>query len=121
MTTRLPIQRLAARQFALTLKLFADCVHVGTFKNSFGTATPNVPFLFAGLPAFGIESSSLTRSDVCAYVSSAHLPASYRLAGSEVVYYWVGQADFYFTVICGAVDPTGSFWCLFLRPTVPPK
>ena len=121
MSRAIPLQRLAARQFAAALKLFADCVHVGTFKDSLGVETQNVPFLFAGLPAFGTETSGLTRSDVCAYCSTAYVPASYRLAGTEVVYYWVGQTDFYFTVVCGAVDPTGSFWCLFLRPATAPK
>jgi hypothetical protein len=117
----IPLQRIASRQFTRALKLFADCVHVGTFQFALGTATQGVPFLFAGLPAFGVESSGLTRSDVCAYVSSAYVPADYRLSGAEKLWYSLGQKEFYFEVICGAVDPTGSFWCLFLRPAYTPK
>jgi hypothetical protein len=117
------LRRLAARHFAEALRLFADCVHVGNWKDSFGTITENVPFLFAGLPAFGIETSGLTRSDVCAYVSSALIPANYTLAGTEHVWYYPngGNQEVYFNVICGAADPTGSFWCLFLCPAYPLK
>jgi hypothetical protein len=117
----IPLQRIASRLFALHLKLVKDCVRVGTFQFALGNAVENVPFLFDGLPSYGLNTSGLTRSDVCALVSSAHLPADYRLAGTEHVWYTLGQKEFYFTVVCGAVDPTGSVWCLFLRPGYTPK
>jgi hypothetical protein len=72
--------------FAELLRLFADCVHVGIWRDSGANDTTNVPFLFAGLPAFGIETSGITRSDVCAYVSTCYIPASYRLGGTEHVW-----------------------------------
>jgi hypothetical protein len=123
MAAPIPLQRLAARHFADLLRLFADCVHVGFWRDSSGADTTNVPFLFAGLPAFGIETSGITRSDVCAYVSTCYIPASYRLGGTEHVWYYPGGGpqEVYFNVICGAADPTGSFWCLFLRPAYAPK
>ena len=38
---------MAQAQFAAALKLFADCVHTGTFQDAFGTKIENIPILVA--------------------------------------------------------------------------
>lgn len=119
----IPIKKIVAAQFAAALKAYVDCVHVGTWRDSFGATVLNVPALFVGLPSFGLDVSGITRSDVCAYISCAYIAPSYLLTFVENFWFSGGSPnpDNFYRVVAGAPDPTGSFWCLFLRPTIPPK
>ena len=121
--TCIPLKKIVVAQFSAALKAYVDCVHVGTWRDNLGANVLNVPALFVGLPSFGLDVSGITRSDVCAYIATDHIPASYVLTFVEHFWYNSGgpNPDNYYTVVAGAPDPTGSFWCLFLRPTVPPK
>ena len=121
MATKIPLQKMARAQFAVALKLFADCVHTGTFQDAFGTKTENIPLLFAGVPAFGLNTSGITRSDVMVFIRCEDLPADHVLANTEHFYYQEDNKDFYYGVVCGATDPTHSYWCIFGRPAEAPK